>query len=50
MLLHILSVCTDLARLLMPSSKWLFSLGETGGSESGVRVEAMVSEVGVHGG
>lgn len=34
----------------MPRSEWWFSLGEADGSESGVRVEAVVSEVGVHGG
>lgn len=50
MLLHVLSVCTNLARLLMLSSERWFSLGETGGSESGLRVAAVVSEVGVHGG
>lgn len=34
----------------MLRSEWWFSLGEAGGSESRVRVEAAVSEVGVHGG
>lgn len=34
----------------MPRSEWWFSLGEAGDSESGVRVEAVVSEVEVDGG